>query len=457
MYSAVSMVISESRYPVHTAYAGRNAEAACRLYNAALFRIRQVFTGWDKQRRTANEQAVFDEIAVMQAAYPHIRVNRVLSYRVLDAVMRANNNPDFFAGLPMQTAQHVLKEAATVFKAWLSAVREYKRYPERFLGLPRMPKYLKSGAHTFCVTNQDAVLYPVYRNGAYTGQELKLPKLKERLFLRNIPADCTLKEVHVKPYYGKYPLLLTLETEDTAVLSGTGNLAGVDLGTDNIAAIVSTDLASRVYKGGAVLSETKRFFERRAEAVSIITRGTTNKGAKSRHLDRLSLRHDCFMQDAMHKISADIIRYCRDHHVGTLVIGVNRLWKQNVTLGRQNNRKFVSVPHEKLRFMIRYKAALAGITVIEQEESYTSKADVFAGDPMPVCGSETGKPVFSGTRISRGMYRLRDGTRVNADSNGAANILRKAFPDAWKETEDFRFLAFPESVTFKTLNRARTA
>ena len=69
------------------------------LYNAALFRIRQVFTGWEKEERTQNEEEVFRELRTMQAAYPKVKVGRVLSYRALDAVMRANNNPDFMAVL----------------------------------------------------------------------------------------------------------------------------------------------------------------------------------------------------------------------------------------------------------------------------------------------------------------------------------------------------------------------
>ena len=101
-------------------------------------------------------------------------------------------------------------------------------------------------------------------------------------------------------------------------------MAGIDLGTVNIAAIVSTDHSSRVYKGGAVLSENRSFHKKKAEAASIITRGTRHRHADSAHLRRLSLRHDCFMRDVMHKISADIVRYCTEHGVGTVVIGASK-------------------------------------------------------------------------------------------------------------------------------------
>ena len=471
MYLADTTVLSKNKNPDVYERMEQDLLLSKNLYNAALFRIRQVFTGWEKEDRTQNEEEVFRELRTMQAAYPKVKVGRVLSYRALDAVMRANNNPDFFAGLPMQTAQRVLKEAVTVFRAWLSSLKEFRRAPERYTGKPCMPKYLKNDRHTFYITNQDAVLYPVYRKtdasgrkstdsgapGEYDGMELKLPLMKKRLYLRHIAADSRLKEVQVKPYYGKILLVLVLETEEIPVSGKKPYLAGIDFGTDNIAAIVSTDHASRIYKGGAVLSKNRDFHKRKAEAAGIITKGTERKHADSARLRRLSLHHDCFMKDMMHKISTDIVRYCAEHGVGTIVMGVNRGWKQGSDMGNVNNQNFTGIPHDRLRKMIMYKAAREGIRIMEQEESYTSKADITAMDFIPVYGRENGNVEFSGRRIKRGLYACSAGYSVNADCNGAANILRKAVPDAWEGTEDFRFLATPETAGFKDLQRVRTA
>ena len=146
--------------------------------------------------------------------------------------------------------------------------------------------------------------------------ELKLPLIKERLYLRHIAPGSTLKEVQVKPYYGKLLLVLVLETEEMPCRGEKPHYAGIDFGTDNIAAIVSTDHASRIYKGGAVLSANRIFHKKKAEATGIITKGKRNKHADSARLRRLSLRHDCFMKDMMHKVSTDIVRYCVQHEVG---------------------------------------------------------------------------------------------------------------------------------------------
>ena len=263
-----------------------------------------------------------------------------------------------------------------------------------------------------------------------------------------------LREITFKPYYDKYIMSFVIEDMAAPFYPDMPYMAGLDLGTDNIAAIACTDGTSVVYKGGAVLSENQFFAKQRAQAVSIITRGHEHKHADSAYLEALSREHDCFLKDQMHKISTDIIRYCVDHRVGILVIGVNKLWKQNTNMGKKNNQKFVSIPHYRLRQMIEYKALRAGIDVVEQEESYTSKADVTASDFMPVYGKVKARPVFSGRRIERGMYLCRDGYCINADCNGAANILRKAVPDAWKGFKDFHFLATPASRGFHQLNPA---
>ena len=464
MYTASRIVLTEKIHREEYAMADRNARYSKQLYNAALFRMRQVFTGWEKASRTENEEEVFRELAVLMEAYPSVRVRRVLSYRALEKLMRVTGNPDFFAGLPMQTAQAVVKAAVQDFRNWLAALRKYRAEPSKFTGKPRMPRYCKGDRKTFTITNQDAVLYPLYKEcgaeegRAYAGMELKLPGVRRRLPQPQLPEDASLKEVKVCPYYGKYVLMLVFESSEPPEQAGKHEKAGIDFGTDNIAAIVTTDHGSRVYKGGAVLAENRLFAKERAKAAGILARGkgNTDRHVSSRHIEYLSRRHDAYIRDMLHKVSRDIIRYCEEHGVGTIVIGTNRLWKQRAGMGAANNQKFVSVPYEKLRRMITYKAEAAGIRVLLQEESYTSKADVTSGDRMPVYGKEAGEEVrFSGRRTCRGLYRCGDGSVINADCNGAANILRKAFPDAWEGTEDYGFLAKPEGISFRTLNRSR--
>ena len=417
------------------------------LYNAALFRVRNIFTGYDKEHRTENEVEVFQEVALLQRSYPNMHVRRVISYTHLEKMMRVTENADFFSGLPRQTAQQMVKQTVTDFKNWLASLREYKKHPEKYLGKPKMPRYKKRDLTTVIITNQDAVLY---RDDI--GMSLKLPLQKQRLYFSNLSSDPVLKEVKIKPYYGRFLLCLTLEEPDVAFDTSGFHVCAIDLGTDNFAAIVCDDHSSAIYKGGAVLSKIQWFHKQRAKYVSIITKGHEKKHAVSKRLRDLSFHYANFVKDQCHKISRSIIDFCMEHQCRTLILGVNLLWKQRSNMNKINNQNFVSMPITLLRTMITYKALNAGIRIIEQEESYTSKADLIANDRIPTYGVDDKDASFSGKRIKRGLYRCSNGMILNADCHAAANIMRKAIPDIWKDTRDYTFLSAPDVYGFHKLN-----
>ena len=159
----------------------------------------------------------------------------------------------------------------------------------------------------------------------------------------------------------------------------------------------------------------------------------------------------------MHKISRKIVDLLLERKVGTLVIGRNKNQKQGLNIGSQNNQSFVSLPLDTFRRMLTYKAECAGITVIEQEESYTSKADFLSGDKIPVYREEAKeKPQFSGKRLLRGLYRSGTGMIVNADLNGAANILRKSGVSSFDKIASFQYLQNPLVYGFWDLNLSKS-
>ena len=417
------------------------------LYNAALFRIRNIFTGYEKEHRTDNEEDIFCEVHALQDVHPQIHVRKVISYNHLEKLMRVTENPDFFIGLPMQTAQAMVKQAVTDFKNWLASLREYKKHPEKFLGRPKIPHYKKQDLATVIITNQDAVLYP-----SETGVSLKLPIIKKRLSFSNISEHAFLKEVRIKPYHGRFLFCLTFEEPEPVIETSMPYTCAIDFRIDNFAAIVCDDGSSAIYKGGAVLSDTQWFHKQKAMYISILTNGHKNRYATSKRLADLSYHHANFVKDQCHKISRSIIDFCVDHYAGTLIFGVNPLWKQNSRIGKINNQKFVSMPIAFLRAMITYKALNAGIKIIEQEESYTSKADITTKDYIHTYRVDDENAQFSGIRIKRGLYRCADGTILNADCHAAANIMRKAVPDIWDRTTDFSFLTSPKVYGFHELN-----
>lgn len=409
------------------------------IYNAALFRVRNIFTGFNKDSLSDLEQEVFDEVELTENTY-NCQIRRVISYNSLEKLMRANNNPDFFVGLPMQSSQAMVRKATTDFKNWLASLKHFKADPTSFLGKPRMPHYIKSDKTTAYITNQDAV---------YKNAELKLPLIKKRLPLPNVSENATLKEVKIKPYYNEFIILCTFETPDVPINTKYTHVAAIDLGIDNIVALITDEGKSFLYKGGAIKSCNQFYNKRSSELRSIITKGHKNANVKSKQLSILSRNRDQFINDQMHKISKNVIDICLANNVGTIVLGINKGMKQHSNMGRSNNQAFVSLPISRLAFMITYKAQRAGIIVIEQEESYTSKADFLSNDLIPVYGKEKGEVSFSGSRIKRGLYKSATGNIINADINGAANIMRKAGFTINNKISD---MANPVIMGFKELN-----
>lgn len=348
----------------------------------------------------------------------------------------------FFAGLPMQSAEAVLRKSVQDFNNWLASLKKYRANPKGYTGRPKMPGYLKGERATFTITNQDAVYYDGY---------LKLPLTKTRLCLPNIPKGGVLKEVKIKPYYDNYLILCTFEVKDIVKNNKNKHVASIDFGVNNIAALVTDEGHSFLYKGDVIKSCNQGFNKKRSELVSILTKGHTNAKASSKRLIKLSRKRDSFINDQLHKISKDIIDNCIKLKIGTIILGVNKGMKQNSDMGKVNNQNFVNIPISRLMFMITYKAERVGITVIEQEESYTSKADFLSKDYIPMYSVDDELAVFSGTRIKRGLYKSAKGTFVNADLNAAANIMRKA---GIKAKIGVKVLQNPIMCTFKTQNKS---
>ena len=175
----------------------------------------------------------------------------------------------------------------------------------------------------------------------------------------------------------------------------------------------------------------------------------------TKRMNGLARKRDAFLTDTFYKMAHFILRKLRERNISYLIIGKNSDWKQNVDMGHKNNQEFVSIPHAMFFSILQSVSSQYSIQLFEQEESYTSKASFLDKDIMPETLKNSDEVVFSGKRIRRGLYRSGQGTLINADVNGAANIGRKANEKIFDNILDFSYLTKTVSVCkFTDLNRS---
>ena len=136
-------------------------------------------------------------------------------------------------------------------------------------------------------------------------------------------------------------------------------------------------------------------------------------------INNITLKRNNRVSDYLHKITSMFINYAVSKGISDVVVGYNKEWKQGINIGRVNNQNFVGIPYYKLLNMLTYKCELHGISLTVTEESYTSKCSFLDGESL--CKHE----LYCGKRIHRGLFKSSDGSLINADVNGALNILRK--------------------------------
>jgi putative transposase len=200
-------------------------------------------------------------------------------------------------------------------------------------------------------------------------------------------------------------------------------VAGIDLGLNNLAVIASNKpgFQSVVVNGRPLKSINQFYNKRKAELQSILGL----EKAKSHRIERLTDTRNRRVNHYLHTASKRIADLLVKEQIGMLVIGKNGGWKQEISIGKRNNQNFVSIPHARFVDMLTYKCQLVGINVVVTEESHTSKCSFL---DMESIGHHDR---YQGKRIKRGMFRSATGKLINADLNGAYNIIRKVAPSAF--------------------------
>ena len=322
-------------------------------------------------------------------------------------------------------AQQILKEVDGAFKSFFGLLKLAKKGKYSFRDC-KLPHYLPKDGFTtlvigFVRLNGNKLILPysnVFRK-THKPVEIRIPP---------ILADKHIKEIRIIPKSGArfFEIQYTYEAECIQRNLNKNNALALDLGVNNLVTAVSSEGRSFIIDGRKLKSVNQWFNKENARLQGIKDR----QGDKRRTTNRqkiLADKRNRQVNDYMSKTAKKIINYCIAHNIGTLVVGYNETFQRNTDIGRQNNQNFVNIPFGKLRSKLEYLCELNGIAFVKQEESYTSKASFWDKDVIPVYNADNPqKYYFSGKRVKRGLYRTANGKLLNADVNGALNILRKS-------------------------------
>ncbi|MDD1474074.1 transposase [Dolichospermum sp. ST_sed4] len=345
------------------------------------------------------------------------KTGKILSYHQTQKLLQSEFD---YKNLPAKVSQQILMILDKNWKAFFQAQKAYQENSSKFLGKPRLPKYKhKEKGRNLLVYTIQALSKPLLSKGLIklSQTEIVVPtKAKE------------IAQVRVIPKLNHYVIEVIYHQEEKPKQVDNKRIASIDLGLNNLASVTFNQAGLIPFLiNGRPLKSINHFFNKKKAELQAILKNKTSK-----RLQTLCTKRNLKVDDYLHKASRYLINKLVELNIGTLVIGKNEGWKQELNIGSKNNQNFTQIPHTRFIEQLTYKAQLEGISVIITEESYTSKSSFLDQDVLPKY-KKGEKYSFSGKRIKRGLYKSALGILINADVNGSLNILRKAIPNAFAD------------------------
>ena len=334
------------------------------------------------------------------------------------------NSPNYKA-LNSNMAQQILKEVDGAFKSFFGLLKLVKQKKYAFTGC-KLPHYLPKDGYTtliiaFLRLNGNKLILPFSNSFKKTHKPIEIT-------IPPILLDKTIKEIRIIPKANArfFEIQYIYEAEHIQRNLNQSNALALDLGINNLVTAVSNVGKSFIIDGKRLKSINQWFNKENARLQSIKDKQLF--GRKLTNRQKVIVRNsNNKVNDYMNKTARKVIDYCIINDIGTLVVGYNETFQRNSNIGKQNNQNFVNIPYGQLRNKLEYLCKLNNIVFIKQEESYTSKASFWDKDNIPVYNADNPKEYqFSGKRLQRGLYKTASNKIINADVNGALNIMRKS-------------------------------
>lgn len=374
----------------------------CRLsknvYNEALYNIRQFYF--------LNEQ--------------------YLNYNANYPLMKMSSN---YKQLGANVAQQTMRCVDAAFQSYfrlLDAVKKNKFSPREI----NIPRYLDKDG-----------LYPLHFPQASTKDGYFLvsmsPELKRSTTTRiriKIPpqiVDKRIRQIHIVPKCkGKFfEVRYMFDDPENEKINNDldfSKVLAIDPGVNNFATCATSEYDAFIIDGKHLKSINQWYNKELARLSSIKDhQGLNKRWTHKQYL--ITRKRDRRIQDYIYCSAKYIVNYCIENHIGNLVFGYSDGFQEIKNKHKHVKQNFKFLPYGRMKERLKFLCERAGIHYIVQEESYTSLASFFDNDEMPIWNPQNPKQgTFSGSRIHRGLYRTSNKTYLNADVNGALNIMRKS-------------------------------
>lgn len=345
-----------------------------------------------------------------------------LNYEKNYSLLKTSDN---YKMLNSNMAQQILKEVDGSFKSFFGLLKLAKKGKYAFKDC-KLPHYLPKDGYTtlvigFVRLRGNKLILPFSNTYKKTHKAIEIT-------IPPVLIDKKVKEIRIIPKSNArfFEIQYIYEAECMQRNLNPSNALALDLGINNLVTAVSSKGKSFIIDGKKLKSINQWYNKENTRLQSIKDKQRFGKKTTNRQ-KTITRNRNNKVNDYMSKVARKIINYCILNDIGTLVVGYNETFQRNSNIGKANNQTFVNIPYGKLREKLEYLCELNGITYVKQEESYTSKASFWDKDEIPVYNDDNPKVyMFSGIRIHRGMYQCANGKRINADVNGALNILRKS-------------------------------
>jgi len=377
------------------------------LYNKTLFTIRQHFFETGKFLKYSD-------------AYPIIK----------DSWNQENTFKEYYR-LPTNASQQTMKAVENGFKSFFELLK-IKKEGEKV----RISRYLPEASYYKVVFVKDNIKEIDGYVRLTLPKYIKQDKSRDDFLWFKRPKNVeNLKEVHLLPELkGRSFKVAFIHKKEEIKKDRNQKYLAIDLGVNNFASIINSENGESILIDGKEIKSINQFYNKKKADLQSINKKLYDKDY-SNQLKYLDINRSNKMKDRLHKMAEYIVNYCVDNNLDNIIIGHNIGWKTKCKIGKKNTQNFVMLPHSKLIEYIKYKAKLKSISVEITEESYTSKCDGLALEELGKQGKYLGK------RVKRGLFKSSIGLVLNADINGAINILRKVLSKSKQESFIKRILS----------------